>query len=240
MASELKYYINSIYSGTEGEGAHIGRPQIFVRFQGCNIGCVNCDSKETWDFQLSPPQTLEQVLAVIEQISTKGLYPLKRISITGGDPLHPLHERAVLTLAQVLKDRGFYLNIEASGARVVPTIFDVVDFISFDYKTPSTAVRTPLKWIPYLAEHYPTKFQVKSVITDDRDFEATWTAYEEVKQTSRSMDFDWCLTPAFTPGEEFSFTNFISMQKKNEERGAPFRVIGQQHKWIYGPDEKQV
>ena len=41
-------YINSVYRATEGEGIFVGRVQIFVRFQGCNVKCINCDSKDTW------------------------------------------------------------------------------------------------------------------------------------------------------------------------------------------------
>ena len=87
--SESYLSINSIYKATEGEGVHIGRPQVFVRFQGCFVGCVNCDSKDTWLFNDSDQGkwTLSKVLDEIWSLSGEG--SLSWISITGGDPLHP-------------------------------------------------------------------------------------------------------------------------------------------------------
>src|SRR6478736_4189203 len=75
--------INSIYRATEGEGIHIGIPQIFVRFQGCHVGCVNCDTKETWDFDPAFTMALDEVMESIETLSQN---IIKRVSITGGDP----------------------------------------------------------------------------------------------------------------------------------------------------------
>ena len=36
------------YLSINGEGLHIGKPVIFIRTQGCNVGCSWCDSKYTW------------------------------------------------------------------------------------------------------------------------------------------------------------------------------------------------
>ena len=85
--------INSIYRATEGEGIHLGQTQIFVRFQGCNIGCYNCDSKDTWDFIDDGNMSLE---SVIERIISLDVGLSKRVSITGGDPLHPKNEMGVI------------------------------------------------------------------------------------------------------------------------------------------------
>jgi 7-carboxy-7-deazaguanine synthase len=134
----LKLGINSIYRATEGEGVHIGESQIFVRFQGCTIGCLNCDSKDTWNFEEGSFFELEEVVAKIEHLGKTDFFPLKRVSITGGDPLHPKLEPGVLALVKILKRQNYYVNIEASGSRICPDIFDLVDFISFDFKTPST------------------------------------------------------------------------------------------------------
>jgi 7-carboxy-7-deazaguanine synthase len=246
----LKYFLNCIYVSSEGEGVHLGKPQIFVRFQGCSIGCVNCDSKETWAFvsKQDQSQSLDQVLTQIHELSTSGRrIPIKRVSITGGDPLHPSHHEPVLALVEALKAQGFYINIEASGTRVVPEIFDLVDFISFDYKTPSTGVKTPLRWVSHLVHHYPGKFQIKSVIASLDDFEYVRAAYEELMQMEEgteplSQEWEWCLTPAYHPDESWGSVqeNFTQLLHLSENEGANFRVIGQQHKWVYGPDRKQV
>lgn len=233
-----KHLINSIYRATEGEGVYLGRPQIFVRYQGCAIGCLNCDSKDTWEFSEEMGQSLEMVMEAIHKEGLNGA--IKNVSITGGDPLHPAHVPHVLALVKMLKDKKYYINIEAAGTRVVDEIFDLVDYVSFDFKTPSTGVKTPLKNIAKMIVQYPGKFQIKAVIADKADFLTTHEAYKTLAEQSESMPFPWVLTPCFNNHEEFPLERFTQVLSWNEESGGYFRVIGQQHKWIFGPDQKQV
>lgn len=229
--------INSIYRATEGEGVLIGIPQIFVRFQGCRVACVNCDSKETWEFDPKYSKPLDEVMEEIEVLS-QGI--IKRVSITGGDPLHPSHVPGVLELIKELKERGYYINIEAAGTRIVPEVFEKVDFISFDYKTPSTEVKTSKEVLLKFINEYGHKGQVKAVVADKKDFEAVYDAFHFVKEQKGKLDVPWCLTPCYEPGEDFPMNRFQEVIRLNEKFGLPFRVIGQQHKWVYGPNEKQV
>jgi 7-carboxy-7-deazaguanine synthase len=232
------HLINSIYRATEGEGIFLGRPQIFVRYQGCAVGCLNCDSKDTWDFSIDMAQDLSQVLESVHLEGFNGA--IKNVSITGGDPLHPSHVPHVLALVKALKEKKYYLNIEAAGTRVVDEIFDLVDYISFDFKTPSTGVKTPLRNISKMIAQYPGKFQVKAVITDKADFMATLEAFKALVAEDHGMPFPWVLTPCYNTSEEFPLERCTQVLAWNEENGGHFRVIGQQHKWIFGPDKKQV
>jgi 7-carboxy-7-deazaguanine synthase len=233
-----KHLINSIYRATEGEGVFLGRPQIFIRYQGCAVGCLNCDSKDTWDFNLDMEKS---VTAILEEVYLEGKNGMiKNVSITGGDPLHPLHVPHVLELVKALKDRHYFVNIEAAGTRIVDEIFELVDYISFDFKTPSTGVKTPLKNIQKMNNDYVGRFQVKAVIADKIDFEAVLDAYKTLAVLEDSLNFPWVLTPCFNNQEEFPLKRFINVLTWNEENGGFFRVIGQQHKWVFGPDEKQV
>lgn len=228
--------INSIYRATEGEGIHIGIPQIFVRFQGCHIGCVNCDTKETWDFDPKFTKSLDEVMEKIEVLSQN---LIKRVSITGGDPLHPSHIPALIELIKQLKERNYYVNIEAAGTRIVSEVFDLVDFISYDFKTPSTQVKTSKELLSKFLEGYGQKAQIKAVVADKKDFEATYDAFYFVK-TKLDSQVPWCLTPCYEPSEPFPMNRFQQVIQLNESFGLPFRVIGQQHKWAYGPSERLV
>lgn len=239
----MSYFaINAIYQASEGEGVHIGTPQVFVRFQGCAIGCINCDSIDTWDFNGGDRLTLEQVLS---QVVEQGGERFKRVSITGGDPLHPKLLPQVLELARVLKRKGYWINIEAAGTRVVDELFDAVDFISFDYKTPSTNVRTSPALIAKMAVQFSDKFQVKSVIENRIDFDDTVKAQKIVlaklqKENTNYKSFPWVLTPAFNLGEKFPLERVLNVISWNEETSAGFRVITQQHKILHGSEKKKV
>lgn len=228
------YLINSIYKATEGEGIFIGTPQVFVRFQGCRVGCLNCDSMDTWSFDEGDFWSLDSIL---NEISS---YGLKRVSITGGDPLHPKHYPAVLRLTQKLKERGYSINIEASGTRIEDTLFDLVDFISFDFKTPSTGVKVSPKLFEKLVCQYQGKYQIKSVVENEEDFIASLELFNYLKEKFPENNIPWALTPAYNFTETFPELRFKNVLKWNEEKGGPFRVIGQQHKWIFGPKTKKV
>jgi 7-carboxy-7-deazaguanine synthase len=231
---KMKLYLNSIYLATEGEGIHVGIPQVFVRYQGCNIGCLNCDSKDTWEFKDEMGLDFQGVLAEINTVSLK--QKIKRVSITGGDPLHPMFEESLLALVQALKKDDFYVNIEASGQRISHKIFDLIDYISFDFKTPCTGVKGQLNLIQKLSEQYPNKFQIKSVVESREDFDYLILQKERLENT----DFPWVITPSYNLNEEFPKERFNQIVGWNEGIAFPFRVIAQQHKLLHGPDKKQI
>lgn len=235
---ELSLPINSIYRATEGEGVFIGHPQVFVRTQGCSVGCLNCDSKDTWEFKEELAQSLEQILDRVSTQSLRG--KIKRISITGGDPLHPSQIVALVALIKELKARRFFVNIEAAGTRIIHEVFDQLDYISFDVKTPSTGVETSYSLVKDLIEQYPGKFQVKSVIENRKDFDYVLELKEKLASDNVNVDFNWVLTPAYNLQEEFPQERFCQVIDWNEQEGLQFRVIGQQHKWIHGPDKKHI
>lgn len=231
--------INSIFLASEGEGVRIGLPQVFVRFQGCSIGCENCDTKESWEFGQDYSMNFEDVVQQIQQHSHGQFAQIKNVSITGGDPLHPKHVPGVIKLAKRLKSLGYEINLEASGSRVVDEVFDLVDFISFDFKTPSTGVKTPVSQLEKLIVNYSSKYQIKSVVYDKKDYEASFEIFMALSN-KLSQKINWIVTPCFNNGEEFPRDRYQQIIQMNMEFGGPFRVIGQQHKWMWGPDKAKV
>ncbi len=231
----MKLLINSIYRATEGEGIHIGTPQVFIRLQGCRLYCKNCDSKNTWKFDSNSAMRLEDILENISLLNVND--SIRRVSITGGDPLDLQHLEGVLTLIKALKERNYFINIEASGESIVHECFDIVDFISFDFKTPSTGVLQDVSILDNLSKHYRGKIQVKSVIETKQDFNFVLEAFHKL---GNKVAFPWCLTPAYNSNEEFPLKRFQEVIDLNEQEGSFFRVIGQQHKWIHGPNKLDV
>ena len=112
-----------IFASIQGEGASLGQPSTFVRLAVCNLRCSWCDTAYTWDWSkfdrseqvISLPG--EDVLAAIAKL------PPHRIVITGGEPL--LQRRQLQPLAEALKDRGYWLEIETNGT-VLPTALERV------------------------------------------------------------------------------------------------------------------
>lgn len=42
------YAVSEIFLTVQGEGVHAGTPAVFVRLQGCDVGCGWCDTKHSW------------------------------------------------------------------------------------------------------------------------------------------------------------------------------------------------
>jgi organic radical activating enzyme len=90
----------------QGEGFHSGRAAWFIRLGGCDVGCVWCDVKESWDASAHPLVSVEEMVAMASQ------HPGRLAVITGGEPL--MYDLSALTSA--LQNAGFETNLETSGA----------------------------------------------------------------------------------------------------------------------------
>ena len=86
----------------QGEGFHQGKAAYFIRLAGCDVGCVWCDAKESWDEKLHPLQSIEEIVNKAKR------NPARLAVVTGGEPT--LHNLEALTFA--LKRSGFLTNIE--------------------------------------------------------------------------------------------------------------------------------
>ncbi len=142
------------YVSVEGEGTHIGKPVIFVRFQGCHVGCKWCDSMGTWpekkgDEKIGIAMTNKELCEYLDEN-----FPLtKRIMITGGEPTE--HSYEAMSLIKYLKKHSPYkriFHLITSGA-----VFDVkllyeLDFITIDVKPPSSGAHTPEEFISWCME----------------------------------------------------------------------------------------
>ena len=90
----------------QGEGFHQGRAAYFIRLGGCDVGCVWCDVKDSWDGGKHPLLNIADLISNIERT------PAELVVITGGEPL--MHNLDALTAA--LRQKGYEVNIETSGA----------------------------------------------------------------------------------------------------------------------------
>lgn len=90
----------------QGEGYHTGKAAYFIRVAGCDVGCVWCDVKESWDAGEHP------VVPINDIIQQAKAHACQLAVVTGGEPL--MYDMTGLTDA--LHQSGFQTNIETSGA----------------------------------------------------------------------------------------------------------------------------
>jgi 7-carboxy-7-deazaguanine synthase len=153
MESEVKNSIVELpvmehFYTLQGEGAHSGRAAYFIRLGGCDVGCVWCDVKESWDANAHPKYTIPTMVDWASE------HPGRMAVITGGEPL--MYNLDELTAS--LKDAGFETNIETSGAHPLSGTWDWVCFSPKKFKAP-------------LPEFYEAAQELKVIIYNKSDFE---------------------------------------------------------------------
>jgi 7-carboxy-7-deazaguanine synthase len=110
----------------QGEGAYQGQAAYFVRLGGCDVGCVWCDVKESWDATKHPLLKIEDLILNIENT------PAKIVVVTGGEPLlHDLNE-----LTAQLKKTGLKTHIETSGSAALSGTWDWITVSPKKFKAP--------------------------------------------------------------------------------------------------------
>jgi 7-carboxy-7-deazaguanine synthase len=114
----------------QGEGFYTGAPAYFIRLAGCDVGCVWCDVKESWDANLHPSLA---ITALIEDVVKSGA-PI--CVVTGGEPaMHDLQE-----LTQGLREKGIRTHIETSGAHELTGHWDWITFSPKKFKAPVESI----------------------------------------------------------------------------------------------------
>jgi organic radical activating enzyme len=102
-----------IFHSLQGEGVTMGTPSVFLRLALCNLACSWCDTKYTWDWEQY--ERGKEVVSLEVRRVEEGIvkYSCRHLVITGGEPL--LQQLDLVLLAESLKDRGFYLEVETNG-----------------------------------------------------------------------------------------------------------------------------
>lgn len=110
-AVELPIRVSEIFASIQGEGPSVGTPSVFVRLQGCSVGCRWCDTKYTWDPRRGRALALDTVLSEVKQAGHEN------VVVTGGEPLeHP----AFVPLIAGLKAAGHRVEVETAGTEIPP------------------------------------------------------------------------------------------------------------------------
>ena len=114
----------------QGEGFFQGTAAYFIRLGGCDVGCVWCDVKDSWDVNAHPKVNIS---SIAEKAKASGS---KIAVVTGGEP--SMHDLTLLT--QELKQVGLKTHIETSGAYMLTGNWDWICFSPKKFKAPHSSV----------------------------------------------------------------------------------------------------
>lgn len=161
----------------QGEGYYQGRAAYFIRLGGCDVGCVWCDVKDSWDADKHPKLSIEKI--VEEALK----YPGRLAVITGGEPL--MHELDALTKA--LQDVGFETNIETSGSSNLSGNWNWICLSPKKFKAPLPAI-------------VPLANELKVVVFNKHDFEWAETYAKAVNENCKLyLQPEWDKAAEITP-----------------------------------------
>ena len=184
MSEQLLPVMESFYT-LQGEGFHQGRAAYFIRLGGCDVGCVWCDVKESWDADKHPKFNIEEIVekAIAETHRTSYIVHRPLVVITGGEPL--LHNLNDLTKA--LQDKGLETNIETSGSSPLSGYWNWICLSPKKFKAP-------------LSEVVEAANELKVVIFNKHDFEwAEQYASQVNEQCKLYLQPEWDKKEIVTP-----------------------------------------
>lgn len=131
----------------QGEGYHQGRAAYFIRLGGCDVGCVWCDVKDSWDAEKHPKYDVGSLMSEVSKT------PAQIVVITGGEPLlYNLDE-----LTKELRRAGFKTHLETSGTHPLSGTWDWICL-------------SPKKFLAPLPQIIPLAHELKVVVFNKSDF----------------------------------------------------------------------
>lgn len=110
MPEPRRYLVKEMFGPTlQGEGAHAGRPCVFLRFAACNLDCKwPCDT----DFSVEGAvrYVAEEIVAKLVELDA---HRARMVVVTGGEPTLQWDQ----PLADALHAAGFRIHMESNGTR---------------------------------------------------------------------------------------------------------------------------
>jgi len=226
----MKYRLCEIFYSIQGEGVYLGTPTVFIRFSGCNLSCVWCDTG--YAREEGTEMSLKTIMERVER------YPGSHVCLTGGEPL--LQNDLAVLVHRVL-DSGRRVLLETNGSISVKQFLDSWKklsnsnqrtgiIISMDVKTPSSSEDGSflLENLDILEEHDVLKFIVGS--EKDMDF------------TKKFLDENRIKCPVLVQSVQGVDHKHLAQLflNVNWPRGMDVRFGLQIHKMIWGPDTRGV
>jgi organic radical activating enzyme len=161
----------------QGEGCYAGRAAYFIRLGGCDVGCVWCDVKESWDANKHPALDVDDIVREAEK------HPGRIAVVTGGEPL--MHNLSELTT--LLHKKKFRTHIETSGSSPMSGKWDWITLSPKKFKAP-------------LPENLRFAHELKIVVYHKSDFQwAEQFAAQVSRECKLYLQPEWSKAGQVTP-----------------------------------------
>ena len=142
-----QYPIVEHFYTLQGEAAYAGHAAYFIRLGGCNVGCVWCDVKESWEAEQHPLMTVAEMVALVKNAGA----PI--VVITGGEPT--LHDLEPITSA--FHEIGVRCHMETAATNPISGEWDWITISPKKFKAP-------------LPENLALAHELKAIIYHKSDF----------------------------------------------------------------------
>lgn len=220
-----KFDVAETFVSINGEGVLAGQLAVFVRFCGCNMNCLYCDTKWANDGSVNGVEmTAEEIRDLI--LST-GVH---NVTLTGGEPLYRTGMRELLELLAAQPE--LKIEIETNGSISLVPYVGISPSITFtmDYKLPFSGMESKMN---------PSNFRllskndtVKFVAGSRADLKRALQIIQEHDLTNRCHVY---LSPVFGSIEPAAMVEFMQEHHMN---GVNLQL--QMHKIIWDPDKRGV
>ncbi len=229
----MKAKILEIFRSIQGEGKYAGVSQVFVRFFGCNMHCVWCDTpysigdsaKTTGKYK---EYSVEELLREIKSIG-QGSHS---VSITGGEPL--LQTEFLKEFLPALKKNRIKVYLDTNGTlpNELKDLIKDIDIIAMDIKLPSST-----KQKSYWSEH--KKF-LKTALKKDVFIKAVVSSQTHKKDVSKAIDLVsgidpdvlFILQPNYFDMHNGVVKKCLEFEEECSTKLKNVRIIPQMHKFL--------
>ena len=200
------------FHSLQGEGKHAGRSAYFIRLASCKVGCPWCDTKDSWNSELHPQQSLIDLSNQTAKAQEEGA---AFVVITGGEPLHHNLDdlcKEIRKSTLNLEKKSIPIHLETSG----------VDALSGN---PDWITLSPKPHSPPRLDNLLSCQELKVVIQNAEDLLFAKTMAESIKNNGKIKP--QLFLQAGWENEEGQ-TLAIKFVKNNPD----WRLSMQTHKWL--------